>query len=204
MEHFDTSEIRSHSGFVEEEFLAEDFLVDVQPHFNSGEPLRFISQECGPFDRRSPISVPLWVALYLERHGKCSIVCPEWLSANNLRQKLKEEREKGAASFSEIQDHMIQVAFLLLNRDHLPAEHLGGEAARNLMGTILTELLMVRRAKMADGLKQIDVGSAVIDISNMSSMERALVRPQTTSIMDSLRRLWTIREDIISGEPRGM
>ena len=191
-------------GFVDDEFMAEEYLVEIRPNFNSGEPIRFLSHECGPFDRRNPISVPLWVALYLERHGKCTIACPDWLSVPNLRLKLRQERESGSASFSDVPEHMLQVALILLNRDYLSSDYMGGESQRNLMGTFLTELLMVRRCKMADGLKQIDVSSAVIDLSNMSSIERSLIRPQAECIMNTLRGYWTTRQDIITGETRGM
>lgn len=200
----DLSNFRTASSFQDEELIAEEFPISIQPHFNTGEPLRFISQECGPFDRRSATSVPLWVALYLERHGKCSIIHPEWLSVAFFKQKIREERERGTGTFASIDDQIIQVACILLNRDHLTAEYLGGQMNRNQMSTILTELLMIRKAKMIEGLKQIDVTTSIVDITNMTAIERANIRPQGSKIMDSLRDLWTIRESVIGVEPRGM
>jgi hypothetical protein len=200
----DVDLLRTASSFLDEEFLAGEYPIEIQPSFNSGEPLRLISEECGPFDRRSCITVPLWVALYLERHGKCTIKAPVWLSPAVLRQKLREEREAGAGSFASLSDHLIQVAFMLLNREYLTSDYLGGHLARNQMETILTELLLLRRAKITEGLKQVDFTTSVVGITNMTSIERECIRPQTSLILDSLRDLWTIREDVIGGESRGM
>ena len=196
--------IRSSPSFQNEEFLAEEYPVDIQPHFSTGEPLRFISQECGPFDRRSPTRVPLWVALYLEKHGKCTIMNPEWLTVTALRQKVREERERGTGTFATLDDHLVQVAIMLLNRDDLSTEYLGGQAERNQMLTLLTELLMIRKAKVVEGLKQIDIATSVVDITNMTSIERACIRAQSSLIMDQLRDLWTIRDQVLAGEARGM
>lgn len=196
--------MRGASSFEDEEFLAEDFPIEIQPLFNLGEPLRFLSQECGPFDRRTSVTVPLWVAMYLEKHGKCCIHEPHWLTASFLKQKLREERERGAGAFSDLSNDMIQVAFLLLNRDYITTQFLGGHNARKQIETILSELLLLRRAKISEGLKQIDFTTSVVDISNMTSIERECIRPQTCAILDSLRDLWTIRDDIMGGETRGM
>lgn len=192
----DVDNLRVTPGFEDEDFLAGEFQVEVQPLFSSGEPLRFISQECGPFDRRSNISIPLWVALYLEKHGKCIIQTPDWLSPQALKRKLREEREAGAGSFAELPDHLIQVAFMLLSRNYLQSDYLGGSSARNQMETILTELLLLRRAKIAEGLKQVDVATTVVGISNMTSAERECIRPQTSVILDSLRDMWTIKDNL--------
>jgi GINS complex subunit 2 len=196
--------LRTSASFLEEEFLAGEYPIEIQPSFNSGEPLRLISEECGPFDRRSTISVPLWIALYLERHGKCTIKTPAWLSPSVLRQKLREEREAGAGSFASLSDHLIQVAFMLLNREYLATDYLGGHLARNQLETVLTELLLLRRAKITEGLKQVDFTTTVVGITNMTSIERECIRPQTSLILDSLRDLWTIRDDVMGGETRGM
>lgn len=199
----DLDSYRGSSAFLDEEFLAEESPVEIQPHFNLGEPIRFISQECGPFDRRSPISVPIWVAVFLEKHGKCTIKPPAWLSVVELKLKLREERERGTTTFASLPEYMLQVALILLNREYLTIEYLGGPVARKQMEALINEILMVRRAKMTEGLKQMDFATSVVDISNMTSVERATVRPQTTVIMDTLRELWAIRNDLIGEEQRG-
>jgi len=199
----DVDNLRVSPAFEDEDFLAGEYPIEVQPLFSSGEPLRFISDECGPFDRRSNISIPLWVALYLEKHGKCVIQTPDWLSLQALKRKLREEREAGAGSFATFPDHLIQVAFMLLSRNYLQADYLGGSSARNQIETILTEIILLRRAKITEGLKQMDVATTVVGITNMTSLERECIRPQTSLILDSLRDMWTIREELSGSESRG-
>lgn len=194
----------SASCFMDEEFIAEEYPIQIKPHFSTGEPIRFISQECGPFDRRQMISVPLWVALYLERHGKCSIVEPAWLSLTHIKAKIREERELGTSTFATIDDVMLQVATILLNRDYLNNDYLGGSVARANLVTLIFELLLIRKGKVVEGLKQLDVTSAVVDITNMTSLERASIRPHASGIMDELRKLWTIRDAVLGAESRGM
>ncbi len=194
----------STSDFPDEEFLSEECMVTIQPLFTIGEPLRFLSHECGPFDRRSQTVVPLWVALHLQRHGKCQILPPAWLSNEFLKSKLREERERSTSTFAVLDEHVIQMATILLSNEVVASEYLGGEANTKQMQIILAEILMLRRAKIIEGLKQIDVTTSVAEITNMTSMERSAIRPQSTLIMENLRGLWGIRESIMSGETRGM
>ena len=192
------------SFFQDEEFLAEEYIVAIQPTFSTGEPLRMISSEHGPFDRRTQINVPLWMAIHLERHGKCHILPPVWLRLDNLRSKIREEREKGANTFAPIDEYTVQVGIILLNREYLSTDYLGGPTERAVLSALLLELLFIRRAKAVEGLKQIDVTSAIIDISKMTSIERASVRPQASRMIDQLRSLWTLREAVLGAQPRGM
>lgn len=188
--------LRIGPAYNESEFLAEEYPIEIQPQFNSGEPLRFISQECGPFDRRSTLYVPLWIAVYLERHGKCNIKEPNWLNLQSIKQKLREEREKGSESFASFDDHFYQVAVILLNRDYLSTEYLGGQLVRDQILSILTEIHLVRKAKTLEGLKNINVTTNIVDISNMTSIERASIRCQSSVIMDTLMEYWSIRDRV--------
>lgn len=197
-------EDQASSCFQDEEYLAEEYKISIQPNFNTGEPLRMISSEYGPFDRRSPTLVPLWMAIHLERLGKCHIIPPLWLRVDFLKPKIREEREKGAHLFSPLDEYMLQVGLILLNRDYLSNEYLGGPQERSFLSSLLLELLLIRKTKAVDGLKQIDVTSAVVDISKMTSIERASIRPQASHMIDRLRSLWTLRETVLGAESRGM
>jgi GINS complex subunit 2 len=190
--------------FQDEEFLADDFLVSVQPNFNTGEPLRMITSEYGPFDRRTTLSIPLWMAIYLERHGKCTIIPPAWLRIDNLKARIREEREKGASMFADMDDMILQVGTVLLNREYLNVDYLGGPVERNAMSALLLELMLIRKSKAVDGMKQIDVTSSVIDITKMTSLERTSIRPQASRMVDQLRDLWLVRETVLGAESRGM
>ena len=198
------SDPRTSPGFAEVEFLAEETLIEIQPNFNMGEPIRFVSGETGPFSRRQPTRVSLWMALYLERLGKCQIVVPDWLNVSHLTAALRDERERGTSNFAPLKDEAVQVAVALLNRDYLVGEYCGGQRVRIQMQSLITELLMIRRCKTIEGLKQIDVSTSVVEITNMTSIERANIRPQSSAIMDSLASLWKIRDSVVGDlDPEG-
>lgn len=205
LDYFMTSsfDLRTKPGFSESEFLAEELLVEIQPNFNMGEPIRFVSRESGPFSRRHTSRVALWMALYLERHRKCQIITPEWLTVGHLTASLRDERERGTGNFAPLSDDAIQIAVALLNREYLVGDYCGGQRVRNQMQSLLTELLMIRRCKTVEGLKQIDVSTSVVEITNMTSVERAAIRPQSSAIIDSLGSLWKIRDNVVGLESRG-
>jgi hypothetical protein len=141
--------------------------------------------------------------MYLERQGKCAIKEPRWLSVSFVKQKLREERDKGTASFAVMDDNYIQVAVVLLNRDYLTSEYLGGQVVRDQILSLLAELQMVRKAKILEGLKQINVTTNIVEISDMSSMERSSIRPQSSVIMDTLMEFLNLREPIAFIGSRG-
>jgi hypothetical protein len=39
----------------------------------------------GPFRPQMPTRVPLWLALFLKRRRRCTIITPEWLQKGALR-----------------------------------------------------------------------------------------------------------------------
>ena len=57
---------------AENEFFAENELVEIQPNFR-GSKLNFISGSFGPFKPAKPINVPLWLAVYLKQRQKCQV-----------------------------------------------------------------------------------------------------------------------------------
>ena len=197
------SETQAQAGYADAEFIAEEALVEIQPNFNMGEPVRFVSGEFGPFSRRCRTSVPLWLALYLERHGKCSIVAPSWLNIGHLTTLLREERERGTGAFTALNDEMIQVGIALLNREYLAGEYLGGQTSRTRIQSLVNDILLLRRAKTVEGLKQIDASTSVVDITNMTSVERSSIRNQGSTIMNTLCSLWNIRDNVIGTGLRG-
>ncbi len=51
---------------AENEFFAEDVCVDIIPSFR-GAALEMIGGTFGPFKPAKPVSVPLWLAVYLKQ-----------------------------------------------------------------------------------------------------------------------------------------
>ena len=194
----DPDKIRTSHAFLDEEFIAEESLVTIVPEFTMHEPLRFISNEFGPFRKRSEVQVPLWVALYLERHGKCSIQSPDWLSLDAIRAKIEEERALGPSQFAQLpNEYMFQVALLLLNRQYLTDQsaYLGGPQNRHAIEVALQELQLIRRTKITEGLKRIDASPfTIVDVTNLSSVEREIIRKQTLGILEQISSLWQLRD----------
>ena len=68
---------------AENEFFCEDTMIEIQPSFR-GEAMTFISGTYGPFKPARPISVPLWLAVYLKQRHKCNVHIPFWMDSDFL------------------------------------------------------------------------------------------------------------------------
>ena len=62
---------------AENEFFAEEEMIEISPSFR-GDELHFIGGTYGPFKPAKPVSVPLWLAVYLRTRQKCTILMPLW------------------------------------------------------------------------------------------------------------------------------
>ncbi|KAG7378868.1 DNA replication complex GINS protein PSF2 [Phytophthora pseudosyringae] len=161
----------------ETEFLAEQELIAIMPHFhlrdNSGM-LNFIGGNFGPFQPGITTHVPLWLAIMLKQLNKCRILAPSWLSVDYLASKL--EREKTSDAFEELPFHYLEVASLLLK--NAPEDLDQGEHLRSL----LEDLQNVRQDKIRNGLAKISVdvqggGTALaIKMNNICALEINSVR----------------------------
>jgi GINS complex subunit 2 len=97
------------TSFQIAEFLAEETTIEItinrrMNQINLIEPV-------GPFELFKRQSVPLWFALLLRQKGKASIVIPEWMHVQYLREWLQKEQE--SPLFSPAPFHYIEVAKLL-------------------------------------------------------------------------------------------
>ncbi len=57
---------------AESEFFAENELVEIIPNFRGGK-LEFLSGTFGEFKPAKPVSVPLWLAIFLKQRKRCEI-----------------------------------------------------------------------------------------------------------------------------------
>ncbi|KAH7463838.1 hypothetical protein PRIC1_006458 [Phytophthora ramorum] len=179
----------------ETEFLAEQELIAILPHFhlraNSGM-LNFISGDFGPFQPGITTHVPLWLAIMLKQLNKCRILAPPWLSVDYLASRL--EREKNSEVFEELPFHYLEVASLLLK--NAPEDLDQGEHVRSL----LEDLQNVRQDKIRKGLSKIadDVQGGetafAIQMNNISALEINSVREFMIGSMDQFYRLSQLTE----------
>ncbi len=56
----------------ENEFFAENELIQIVPNFRE-DSFNFVSGNFGPFRPAKPVTVPLWLAVYLKERNKCQI-----------------------------------------------------------------------------------------------------------------------------------
>lgn len=101
------------SNCAENEFLAEETLVEIIPNFDHPS-FHFISGTFGPFETGVSIQIPLWFAISLNQKQKCKITIPEWLKVGYLEEKVRDE--KSAPIFQDIHFHYIEVALMLFER----------------------------------------------------------------------------------------
>ncbi|KAL3665428.1 hypothetical protein V7S43_009463 [Phytophthora oleae] len=188
----------------ETEFLAEQELITIMPHFHlrgNGGMLNLISGNFGPFQPGITTHVPLWLAIMLKQLNKCRIIAPAWLSVgrwqliellklgtfqylvpifmgNNMADYLttRLEREKSSEVFEELPFHYLEVASLLFK--NAPEDLDQGEHLRSL----LEDLQNLRQDKIRNGLANIasDVQSGgtarAIQMNNISALEINSVR----------------------------
>lgn len=66
----------------------------------------------GPFVPLKTSRVPLWLALQLKQRNECSLVPPQWLSVEGLKQLLDEERRNEV--FSAVPEHYQEFAAAII------------------------------------------------------------------------------------------
>jgi GINS complex subunit 2 len=79
---------------AETEFFAEQELVEIVPNFR-GNSLSFVQGTFGPFKPAKPVSVPLWLAVYLKQRKRCDIQIPAWLDIEFLKKVRAEDKANG-------------------------------------------------------------------------------------------------------------
>lgn len=47
--------------------------------------MEFISGTYGPFKPAKPVTVPLWLAVYLKQRKKCDVQTPNWMDVEYLK-----------------------------------------------------------------------------------------------------------------------
>ncbi|CAD5211455.1 unnamed protein product [Bursaphelenchus xylophilus] len=96
------------------EFLAEEVPLQVIPNFTTEEPQEFFCGLVGPFEAGIPVELPLWMALYLRRRHKVKLVPPPWLTVDELKRMVYEE--KNAPGFTKIHPHFFEISRILISK----------------------------------------------------------------------------------------
>lgn len=88
-------------------FMVKHESIDIKPNFIS-DKLKLISGEFGPFRAGVISEVPIWLALYLKKRGKCTILLSEDFSVQLLKAKIKEETES-KGSLTKINHNFFEI-----------------------------------------------------------------------------------------------
>jgi GINS complex subunit 2 len=96
-------------------FLAEEeIFVKISPHFAS-EKITFLSGTYGPFTANVRSRIPLWLALFLNSNGWCTLHAPKWLNMSCLQKLLAAEKEN-KTGLGKVPNYYMEVAFAFFTR----------------------------------------------------------------------------------------
>ena len=166
---------RAELGFLRTQHVAEETMIDIIPRFSS-PPLRFLSQQIGPFRTNLPIAVPLWLAINLRIAQRCSISPPAWLDAQSLLHHLS--LEKANPTFQPLPFHYQEIARLLLQhaRDDLQQPERVEEA--------LSDVVEARRKKIHEGLMSWSAQQpTTTKLNHVAAMEVESIRGLTSTVL---------------------
>lgn len=164
------------------EFFAENALVEIVPNFRM-DTLTFISGNFGPFVPGVTLRVPLWLAIYLKRRQRCTIIAPGWLDLANLRDRIEEETKSEGLILFEY--HYMEIASLLL-------AHAQDDIKRKkLLRASLEDFYNIRLNKLQKGLSSLKPTDKSVNLTNICAIELQSVRrllPFALNTLSSLRK----------------
>ena len=161
-------------SLAEAEFFAENQIIGIVPNFNY-EKMSLISGNFGPFKTQKPVEVPLWLALELKKKGKCTIIVPNWLDEEilkNLVELEKESADKSNELKCKLPDfYFFELSILLLHYSQDQIAH------STLLRTLIEDLFELRKKKLFISMKSIDFKERrVRKIENITFFEINMIR----------------------------
>ena len=171
------------SAFTAEEvaFFAGEHVVTIQARAPI-TALQLMDGDIGEMQAMRQEQVPLWLALFLKRRGKCRIIAPDWMSPDALEGALADERRHNDR-FAPLPYGYLEVGYELLNGAEDDLED------SNRIRIALADIEDTRRAKVTRGLKNIDRSVTHIKLPDISATELNRIRGVATGALDSLKKL---------------
>lgn len=141
--------------------------------------VRLLSGVYGPLRPPAQARVPLWMALSLKKRKRCSVVCPDWLQPENLRELHRSEIMN--EEFAAVPLHYMAIAKVLLETapDDIPQS--------DEVRVILKGLREARQSKVMEGIRH--VNTEHLGMYNISSGEVAELRPFLGTAFKHLRAM---------------
>ena len=158
------------------------------PNFRE-EAFAFVSGTFGPFRPAKPVTVPLWLAVYLKERNKCQVQPPRWFDYEYLCKVKAVEKELGDMFSEEIPYYYFEVANLLLNNcaDEFQSVQ--------KMKSVIEDIFELRREKLVRMLKNVEPQTPVKFLSNVGAVELNSIRPAFTAAFTVAGHMQNILEN---------
>lgn len=164
---------------TEAEYIAtSDVEVKIVPLMRM-DRVRLLDGVYGPLRPPTQARVPLWLALNLKRRKRCSIVCPEWMQLEQLKQLHREETMHDG--FAALPLHYVAVSKVLLQS--APDDVPNSDEVRSLLKSIRE----ARQSKIMSGVEAINTEH--LAMTNISHGEITELRRFLGTAFDHLRAI---------------
>lgn len=77
--------------------------------------MTFIQGTFGPFKPAKPVTVPLWLAIYLKQRKRCDVSIPAWLDVEFLKKVRTEDKSNGEAFSNALPFYYAEISQLLIH-----------------------------------------------------------------------------------------
>lgn len=161
------------------DFIAQETPIEIVPKFSLPR-MEGIGGSYGPFSPNYPISVPLWLALYLRETKTCVITPPEFLSESALTEIWQKEIE--GEEFQPLFFHFFEVAYQLLT--YAEADIPNSAAVLHLVQDIEERRRDRMRASISVFEKAPTLVNPALTVSNLVSTEIQSLRCSLADVMN--------------------
>ena len=176
-------ELQAAPFLADEDFLAENSLEDVVMLKNISQEVDLLAGQIPVSSRYQKLKMPLWLAKHLHARKLCHMDPPFWFNETWVKGKIADERKPGSDGLTEIPDHFMEVSAMLLRQtDDEP------------LRVAIEDLIAIRRTKILTSLKDnLDASTLIVNVTNFTAMERALLRPGATALLNKVQKLFSER-----------
>uniref|UniRef100_A0A0N5ALL6 GINS complex subunit 2 n=1 Tax=Syphacia muris TaxID=451379 RepID=A0A0N5ALL6_9BILA len=181
----------------------EDYYFQIKPNFSS-EQLQLICGDIGPFEAGIPISVPLWVAIFLKKRHSCELIhsfqsqkfskirfqVPEWFTVENLGKMIVAENDD--TSFTPVPRHFLEMSRIFLY--HFKDDVVDGDQLRVCVIDLWDKRVSKMRSSTLSFLPQIQSCHARMD--NITPLEICYAKSPMRQAIKIIEDLHTTRQNV--------
>ena len=173
------------------EFLAENEWVKIKPNFNTNV-FQLICGDIGPFEAGMPVSVPLWVAVFLKKKHSCEIILPEWLTLENLGKMIVAEND--SANLTPVPRHFLEMAYIILR--YFKNDIADGDQLKTCVLDLWDKRVAKMRSTTIKFLSQVDSCHSRLD--NITPFEISYCKPSVLNALKTTDELFSNFRNLMS------